>query len=603
MSQISRPKRMFLKIGAVLFVPTLLLGYMYPHLNAQPPGGPDAPDIELAEKYDLDENGYLDAVEREQALAALNESPANRSGFFGGRGRGGPGGGPGGGMGMRGPGGDRRGPGGGGRGPGGGRGGPGDRGLGDRGPGGRGPGGPGGGRGPAGSEGPEVAMDAVQYFDSEELYDTSVLRTLFLEFENDDWESELAAFKPTDVEVPATLTVDGKKYPMVGVSFRGASSFFMIPEGSKRSLNLSIDLVNEDQRLYGYKTLNLLNCNGDSTMMSSLLYSKIARERIATPKVNFVKVVINGRSWGVYANAQQFNKDFLKENYGSKKGSRWKVNGNPNADGGLRYLGEEVEPYRERFEIKSKDDEQAWKDLINLCRVLNETSPENLEAALEPILDVDGVLWFLAVDVGLVNSDGYWTRASDYSIYQNKDGKFHILPHDMNEAFSGSRGGPGGGPGGGRGGPGGGRGGPPGSGPGGGGFGDPFSFLFGGRRGGPGGGGPGGGGHGDHTLDPLVGIENDRTPLRSKLLANENLRTRYLEYVQEVAKLLQWENMGPAVAEARELIREEVQADTRKLMTYEAFLEATDPEKGSLREFCESRSAFLLGDSPSETTP
>ena len=46
---------------------------------------------------------------------------------------------------------------------------------------------------------------------------------------------------------------------------------------------------------------------------------------------------------------------------------------------------------------------------------------------------------------------GYF--ASDYNIYQDPDGVFHILPHDMNEAFRPTRGGRGpGGPGFGRGG-------------------------------------------------------------------------------------------------------------------------------------------------------
>ena len=47
--------------------------------------------------------------------------------------------------------------------------------------------------------------------------------------------------------------------------------------------------------------------------------------------------------------------------------------------------------------------------------VLNETPPASLEAALAPMLDVDEALKFLALEVALVNSDGYWARASDYS--------------------------------------------------------------------------------------------------------------------------------------------------------------------------------------------
>ena len=387
----------------------------------------------------------------------------------------------------------------------------------------------------------------------------------------------------------------------------------MIPEGLKRSLNLSIDFIDNDQRLYGYKSLNLLNCNGDPTMMSSILYSYLASQKIAAPKVNFVKVVINGESWGLYVSSQQFNKTFVNQNFGSKKGARWKVSGSPQGDGGLRYLGENIDDYRSRFDIKSGDKESSWRDLINLCKVLNQTPAEQLEQALEPILNVDGALWFLAVDVATSNSDGYWTRASDYNIYQNTDGKFQILPHDMNEAFRashggarrgrGGRGGPGGRrgfgpPGGGRGGPpGGGRGrgfgGPPGGGPPG--DGPPGGF------GGPGGGGPGGGGpgHGGVELDPLVGLNQERFPLRSVLLNHPKWRKQYMANLREIALLMDWENIGPRVALYRKLIQTEVERDTRKLFTTKQFKDATGqgfPKKDSttLRAFMDKRSAFLL---------
>lgn len=523
---------------------------------AQPPGGPGGPDssdIDLVDEFDTDKDGILNAYERKLARNSLQNRTAGRS-------SGGPGGG----------------------GP---RGGPGGRSR-------------GGGSRPSGSAGPRVDPSRVASYSSNEgLYDTDVLRTIFLEFEAKDWEQELADFKPTDVEVPATMIVDGKTYPQVGVSFRGASSFFMIPDGSKRSLNLSMDFVDEDQRLYGYKTLNLLNCNGDASMMSSLLYQDIANKKMAAPKVNFVKVVINGRSWGVYANAQQFNKDFLKENYDSKKGARWKVTGSPHGDGGLRYMGDDVQEYRDRYEIKSKDKPESWKDLIELCRVLDETPAKDLETALAPILDVDGALWFLAVDVALINSDGYWTRASDYSIYQNEDGVFHVLPHDMNESFRASRGG--GGPGGFRGGPNRSRGGGPGGqrGPGFG-FGGPPGGEFGQRGGDRGrGGGPDvtRGGAGGFEIDPLIGLDDARFALRSKLLANENLRRRYLQYVRMIAEeYLDWNYLGKKVAAARELIVDEVKADTRKLMSDKDFLAATDDKKGALREFCDKRSEYLL---------
>jgi len=200
-------------------------------------------------------------------------------------------------------------------------------------------GGPGGfGRGGMAPGSPGLKMapaDVKSYPASTPLYDLGALRTIFLQFENADWEQELAAFNNTDVEVPAIATVDGKAYRNVGVHFRGASSFMMVPEGSKRSLNLTFDFVDEKQMLYNYRTLNLLNANGDPTFVRAVLYSEIARQYIPAPRANYIRVVINGESWGVYVNAQQFNTDFTRDYYKTTRGARWKVPGNPGGRGGI----------------------------------------------------------------------------------------------------------------------------------------------------------------------------------------------------------------------------------------------------------------------------
>ena len=67
------------------------------------------------------------------------------------------------------------------------------------------------------------------------------------------------------LEKTAEGKITRKTYRDVGVHFRGNSSYRMVPQGSKRSLNLSFDLVHEGQSLGGYRTLNLLNANGDPT--------------------------------------------------------------------------------------------------------------------------------------------------------------------------------------------------------------------------------------------------------------------------------------------------------------------------------------------------
>jgi hypothetical protein len=441
-------------------------------------GGPQ--ERKLVEQFDANDDGWLNAEERDAARAALG------GGFGGGRGFGG---------------------------------------------------GFGGGRGVLGGS-PGRALspaDVRAYPASTPLYDTGALRTVFITFDDADWEQELSAFYGTDVEVPATVVVDGKTYRDVGVHFRGNSSYRMVPEGSKHSLNLSFDFIHEEQTVGGFRTLNLLNAMNDPTLVRTVLFSEIARSYLPAPKANLARVVINGESWGIYVNVEQFNKDFVRGNLGGTgAGARWKVPGSPRGRGGLEYLGDDANIYRGIYEIKTKDDEKSWAALINLTKVLNETPPDQLEAALAPLLDVDGALKFLAVDVALANSDGYWTRASDYSIHQDEKGKFHVFPNDMNEALGIQE---------------------------------------------------------SPQLDPLVGLNDLSKPLRSRLLAVPALRERYLGYVRDIAqRQLDWSKLGPHVQQLQDLVADEVQADTRKLYSYDAFHTGV----AGLEAFVKERREFLL---------
>ncbi len=73
-------------------------------------------------------------------------------------------------------------------------------------------------------------------------------------------------------------------------------------------------------------------------------------------------------------------------------------------------------------------------------------------------------------------------------------------------------------------------------------------------------------------LDPLVGLDNERTPLRSKLLAVPALKARYLSHVRTIAETwLDWKTLGPIVERDRALIEQEIKADTRKLSSFVAF--------------------------------
>ncbi|MGD9417545.1 MAG: CotH kinase family protein [Verrucomicrobiota bacterium JB025] len=489
-------------------------------------GGPGGEkDLELVAKFDRDSDGVLNTAERAEARKFVKES-ASQGGRRGGGGGGG------------------------------------------RGPGGRG--------GPGASEenavtprpGEKLTPDQVAQYPDADLYEVDVIQTIFLDFESDDWESELEDFSKTDVEVPARLTIDGKtlEHP-VGLSFRGNSSLTSVRSGSKRSFNLKADTYADGQRVKGYKTLNLLNGHADPSVLREVLFSHVASRYLPTAKANWVKVVINGESWGIYVNSQQFNKDFLKEHYGTSEGNRWKVPVGFN--GGFRDLGDDLESYKAAYELKTKAGDEAWESLAALCRTLKNATAETALETLAPILDVDEALWSLAVDNVFQDGDGYLSRTSDYVFYEDPDHRFHVLPYDSNETFITD--GTGGGPGVGR--------------------------SSGGRRGARGSREQ----SAPYGREPLMGLDDDDRPLAKALLAVPALRARYLDHIRVITEdWLSWEKLGPVVERFHHLIADEVAKDTRKLYSTEAFEQSIteDLSLGShsapgLKSFVEGRAAFL----------
>ena len=106
-------------------------------------------------------------------------------------------------------------------------------------------------------------------------------------------------------------------------------------------------------------------------------------------------------------------------------------------------------------------------------------------------------------------------------------------------------------------------------------------------------------------LDPLIGLDDTKKPLRSRLLQVPELRKKYLEHVRTIAEQdLDWKNLGPVVEQFAMLIDKEVAADTRKLASHAAFQRAVATETAtngeprgrgiSLRTFADERRAYLM---------
>jgi hypothetical protein len=363
------------------------------------------------------------------------------------------------------------------------------------------------------------------------LYQDDCLRTLFLTFGQKDWYEELVDFYRTGVEVPADLVVHGKTYPSVGVRFRGNSSFMMGRRSDKKSFNLSVDFRNPRQSLLGYSTLNLHNAASDPSLMRTVLYRRICREFLPSARANFVKLVINGESWGVFPNVQQYGGDFFQEHFGTRGGAWWKVSPGRDPAKALRYAGPDLDAYRRAIECKRGGSDEDWKALRRLCEILERSPDERLEQELGQVFKVDRALWLIALENAFIDSDGYISRGSDYMLYRDPGGRFHMLPYDDNETFIWAGGG------------------------------GPNQWPAGTTR----------------QLSPLGHEASRNRPVIRRLLGIPHLRARYLAHLRTlVERWLDWERIGPVASAYHRLIDEEVRADTHSAFPYGAFKASLD---------------------------
>ncbi len=289
------------------------------------------------------------------------------------------------------------------------------------------------------------------------FYDISVIRDVYLEFENADFWALMEEDYNTEDRELATMTVDDKVYEGVGVQFKGNTSYRNLGESLKASFDIRVDWTIEDQDIKGYETLNFNNAFEDDSMMREVLYSNKIATHIPAAKANFINLYINGENWGVYSNVEQLNKDFLKEWYRDKGGDRWRalaeadfegpgggagpgMGGPPMGGGGpggggqwgnglsaLNYLGDAAENYTPYYTLKSdyedeNAEEQAWLKLATVTKILANTPDESLYETLNAVFDIDRALWFLAMENIFSDDDSYVYKGTmDYYLYVNPE--------------------------------------------------------------------------------------------------------------------------------------------------------------------------------------
>jgi spore coat protein CotH/PKD repeat protein len=277
------------------------------------------------------------------------------------------------------------------------------------------------------------------------FYDSYVINEIHLNFSDPDfWDDLVEKYEDDEKEnIMCSMIINGIVYDSVGIRIKGSSSYSSAND-DKKSFGISMDEYIPDQAIEGYQTLNLHNCMGDPSFMAEILYEYQIHKHTPAPKGNFAHVFINGDDWGIYANVQQLNRDFIKEWFLSADGALWRAKRPPgstssNGSGGdslrsLYYLGNDTNYFCDNYYLKTSRVPDPYTKLMNMTRVMDTVSNTHIESILGDYLDIDRTLWFLAGESIFADDDGYVIEGrSDYYIYYEAEtGRFVPLEFDAN---------------------------------------------------------------------------------------------------------------------------------------------------------------------------
>lgn len=385
------------------------------------------------------------------------------------------------------------------------------------------------------------------------LYDPLVVKRIDLTFSQSNWQNLLSQNYNSKTDIPATLTMDGKAYPNVGVRYKGQTSYLRV-SGDKKSFNITLDYEDSDQNLKGYETLNFNNSFEDNSFIREVFYENSTREYGPSLKASFINLFINGVNWGLYPHVQNLDGNYIKEWFLSNDGARWRCErisgsgpgtGGPGGQGSgggfgagtstLNYLGEDTSLYKPHYTLKKSEISNPWFHLMRTTKVLSTFS---LPDSLNQVLDVDRTLWFLAKEILFGDDDSYVNKGGMdyYAYYDVETGRLIPLEYDANTVMQGQTG--------------------------------QWSIFL---------------------------KENDvNYPLCNKLFKSAELRQRYLAHVRTMTQDLFTEAMyAPLIDRYFSLIDTLVQNDTKKLMTYNQFVAG----KEGLKSWLNSRRNFILNNS------
>lgn len=268
------------------------------------------------------------------------------------------------------------------------------------------------------------------------IFQEDTVNEINIEIDEADWQDILE--NPLEEEYhKANVTINGETVGNVAIRTKGNTSLTSVAnsDSDRYSFKLDFDYYDNNGNYYGLKKLCLNNNYSDNSSMREYISYKIMREMgLDVPECAYSHITVNGEEWGLYLAVEPVDEVFLAEHFADATGDLYKPEGMGYTGADLVYNGDDISAYT-GLNLKTNLNSSDGKEILALMQALEDGE------GLEKVLDVEKALKYIAANVALANFDSYLGMTTHNFYLYEENGRFTIIPWDMNLAFGGFGGG------------------------------------------------------------------------------------------------------------------------------------------------------------------
>ena len=245
--------------------------------------------------------------------------------------------------------------------------------------------------------------------------------------------------------VPATMVFDRVTVDQIGLRLKGGYASARELD-DKPGFSVKTDEYVDGQSIFGIERFTLGNSISDHSFVSEQLSYDVWRAAgIPAPRTALANVTFNGERFGLYVIREGYDKSFLRRHFSDPDGNLYESS---IAD---------VDMSDQLMEARTNEDTNDKSDIAALAQVVENTPDDQYVAGVGPLVDLDEVFKYWAVEAIVAHFDGYlagtnvpfgntdptivigndWTN-NYFTYHDPRSDKFVVLPHGADWSMGGA---------------------------------------------------------------------------------------------------------------------------------------------------------------------